>query len=397
MSLQARIVSIASIGMFLSMLDTGIVSIAISKISENLDGDLNLSPYIIASYSIFLCSTILIFGSLSKRFGSIHIFKGGIFLFGLFSLLCGLSSTIEALLISRGLQGIAAAMIQATAITLISIYVNERERAKSISMVITFASIGPIVAPSLGGLIINNYSWAWLFYLNVPFCGIALFLSRNIKPTENFKEKENLILLTIYPLLFFMFMLGINVSGFHYLAIISIIIFILLLVFEIKSNNGLFINKKIISSYYYSSLLLFLIMGIFTSFMFILAPFRLLISNNISKVSLITMLLPIFTVIFSRIAPIFIRRFNPRTVSIIGIFMMSTCTYVLFMPNFNIYSAIISLSLFGIGCGILQPANTLVLFESSNREYHGISNSLSRLSVNLGIALGASMVSIFYF
>ena len=396
MNLDKRIIAIASIGMFLSMLDTGIVSIAIGDIVNAFHGDLKLGPYIIASYSILLCSTIIIFGYISTKYSVIHIFRIGIILFLISSLLCASSQSLEILIIYRGIQGVSAAMIQATAISLISIYISKKDKPKALANVITLASIGPIIAPSVGGIIIDNFSWAWLFYFNIPFCLVIIYLSRTVKVKLFEIEKLNKLNIYIYSIIFFIFMITLNLQEIRYLIPIPILLFISVLFYESRNKNGLLINKEIINNYYYLSLVLFLSLGFLTSFMFIVSPLKLLTNYDITTVSLITMILPLWTVIFSKISHVFIKKIGCKSISCIGFGLMAIGAASLFIGDFNNYHAIVSLSMFGIGCGLFQSANTLMLFGASRLPYHSISNSISRLFVNLGIAIGASLISILY-
>ncbi|WP_415846486.1 MFS transporter, partial [Vibrio aerogenes] len=198
MDKNIKITTIAAIGMFLSMFDTGIVAIAVSHITQSLHGINSSGPLILTSYSLMLCGTILFFGDLSSKYGSIIVFKSGMLLLLVSSVLCAFSPSMWILILFRGIQGISAAMIQSTAITLTSQYVTEKNKTKSIATVITFASIGPILAPTVGGFILNYFSWEWLFYINIPFCLVSLFLSLKIEKVNNNIVRHHQFQLLIY-------------------------------------------------------------------------------------------------------------------------------------------------------------------------------------------------------
>ncbi|WP_175561587.1 MFS transporter [Vibrio aerogenes] len=396
MDKNIKITTIAAIGMFLSMFDTGIVAIAVSHITQSLHGINSSGPLILTSYSLMLCGTILFFGDLSSKYGSIIVFKSGMLLLLVSSVLCAFSPSMWILILFRGIQGISAAMIQSTAITLTSQYVTEKNKTKSIATVITFASIGPILAPTVGGFILNYFSWEWLFYINIPFCLVSLFLSLKIEKVNNNIVRHHQFQLLIYSSFVISLISGI-IFSMGWLLTASLGLAILIIYSEIKSKHqGVLFNKHILNFKFYLSILGSLFLGSSTSCMFIIPPIKLLASDNILFVSFIVMTLPVFTVFISKISPGFIAKYGYQKICIIGFVFMFAGTLGLLKEQFSTAYTFICLASFGIGCGLFQPSNTLMLFQSSDKSYHAMSNSLSRLFVNLGIALGSSLVAVFY-
>jgi EmrB/QacA subfamily drug resistance transporter len=165
---------------FMLLLDITIVNVALPSIQADLDASLSSLQWVVDAYALTLASFLLVFGSLGDRLGRRRIFAIGFGLFTLASLLCGLSSDATVLNLFRGLQGIGAAAMFATALALIAQEFEGRERANAIG--IWGATVGGAVAigPLVGGLVTDGLGWEWIFFINVPI-GIGAIALTELK------------------------------------------------------------------------------------------------------------------------------------------------------------------------------------------------------------------------
>ena len=161
-----------SLATFMNVLDTSIANVSIPAIS----GDLGVSPqqgtWVITSFAVANAISVPLTGWLTQRFGQVRLFIASIMLFVLASILCGLAPSMEVLIAARVLQGaVAGPMIPLSQSLLLSSY----PAAKS-GMALAFwgmtTLVAPIMGPLLGGWISDNYTWPWIFYINIP---IGLF------------------------------------------------------------------------------------------------------------------------------------------------------------------------------------------------------------------------------
>ncbi|MES2537789.1 MAG: DHA2 family efflux MFS transporter permease subunit [Pseudomonadota bacterium] len=157
-----------SLAVFMTVLDSTIANVSIPAIS----GDLGVSPqqgtWVITSYAVANAISLPLTGWLTKRFGQVRLFISSILLFVLASFLCGMAPSIEMLIGARILQGVVAGpLIPLSQALLLSSY----PAAKS-GMALAFwgmtTLLAPIMGPLLGGWISDNYSWSWIFYINIP-------------------------------------------------------------------------------------------------------------------------------------------------------------------------------------------------------------------------------------
>jgi MFS family permease len=393
---STRIILMSSIGLFLSMLDTGIMSLAMRDFGTSLHADANLTPLVLTSYTLFLCSTLLLFGMLAARYGSLSVFRIGMALFLLTSMLCGMATTLTSLLVFRSLQGVAAAMLQATAMALIGQSVAAADRAKVIATVLTIASMGPVLAPALGGLLLEHASWPWLFFINIPLGGVALLASGHLPSQPRIPSLHRIRNMVAYTLCIVLFFIGILLDDARWCLGLAVFCLGLSVYLDYQSpHRGLFINPNILGYPFYLALLLFAILGGTTACMFIIPPLKLLATHSLLTVSYTSMVLPILTVVTAKISPTFIQRWGHQSISILGVALMITSTLGLVNTTLTLATALICLATFGIGCGLLQPAATLLLLDSTHQHYHPIASALSRLCVNFGLTLASAWISFF--
>ncbi len=163
---------------FMLLLDITIVNVALPSIQEDLNASFSSLQWVVDAYALTLASFLLVAGSLGDRLGRRRIFAIGLGIFTFASLLCGLASDPTVLNVFRGLQGVGAAAMFATALALIAQEFEGKERAKAIGA--WGATVGGAVAigPLIGGVITDGLGWEWIFFVNIPIGGIALYLTQ---------------------------------------------------------------------------------------------------------------------------------------------------------------------------------------------------------------------------
>jgi MFS family permease len=266
---STRVIFLASMAMFLSMLDTGIMSLAVSPISAFFGDARGLGAHLLTSYSLLLCGSILWFGALASITSALFVFRWGSVVFLLTSLLCTQAWSLPSLIGFRGLQGLAAAMLQATAVALLSDYLPEKQRTKAIATVIACASAGPVLAPMLSGLMLEYLSWPWLFYINVPICLLLFLLSfklAHLKACEVLFRFQNLAVYTTAILCFFVATCLEPSIELYSLAFVCLM-GALWLDYQAK-KEGVLLHVGVIDPSYYQALALFVGLGMASAVMF---------------------------------------------------------------------------------------------------------------------------------
>ncbi|MDE2545295.1 MAG: MFS transporter [Methanocorpusculum sp.] len=186
---QKLLMILAAAAVFMDYLDTSIVSIALPAISESFGSGSSLTSWVMTAYLLALGSTLLLFGKLADRTGLQRvIFTGGFVLFTVASFLCGIATDIVSLIGFRIFQGVAAAMMVATATMLITLHLPKQIQPVSMGVIATAGGAALALGPGIGGVLTQFISWHWIFFINIPvgIAGVlvALFLIPKPDPAD---------------------------------------------------------------------------------------------------------------------------------------------------------------------------------------------------------------------
>ncbi len=168
------ITSILASGM--AFIDGTALNVALPAIQQDLDLTGSELLWVVNAYTLFLAALILIGGSLGDIYGKKKIFVLGISIFTVFSIFCGLSDTATWLIISRGFQGIGAAIMIPGSLSLITASYPEATRGRAIGTWSMLSAVTTVLGPVLGGYLAEIGLWQGIFYINVPLAMVCLFL-----------------------------------------------------------------------------------------------------------------------------------------------------------------------------------------------------------------------------
>jgi len=164
------------------MLDLTIANVSVPHIAGNLGVSMDQGAWIITSYAVAEAICVPLTGWLATRFGVVRVFTAAMFGFGLFSLLCGIAPTLTMLVLCRIGQGLCGAPIMPSSQTLLYLLFEPKRRPAAMAVWSMTTALGPACGPIVGGYISDNYSWHWIFLINVPIaiicCTIAILLLR---------------------------------------------------------------------------------------------------------------------------------------------------------------------------------------------------------------------------
>lgn len=189
MTKPQRLVLIVSIlASFVAFLDSSIINVALPAIVRDLGGGLASQQWIVDAYLITLGSLILLAGSLSDLFGRKRILLAGLVGFGAASLLCAVAPNSLFLIIMRGLQGIAGALIVPSSLALIMSTFDGEAKGKAIGVWTGWTGISFIVGPLLGGLLVDSGSWRLIFAINILPIIVTLWLMRSLESEKTLEK-----------------------------------------------------------------------------------------------------------------------------------------------------------------------------------------------------------------
>ncbi|WP_310474440.1 DHA2 family efflux MFS transporter permease subunit [Sandarakinorhabdus sp.] len=161
---------------FVVVLDITIANVSIPSIAGSLAVAPTQGTWVVTSYSVAEAISVPLSGWLAMRFGVVRWFGISLFGFGLFSLFCGLSQSLEALVLFRIAQGFAGGPIMPLSQALLQQIFPKEKQGAAIGLWAATTMAAPILGPILGGLISDNVSWHWIFFINLPVVAICLFV-----------------------------------------------------------------------------------------------------------------------------------------------------------------------------------------------------------------------------
>jgi EmrB/QacA subfamily drug resistance transporter len=175
---QRLVLWIAILASFVSFLDGSVINVALPAIERDLGGGLATQQWVVDAYLITLGALILLAGSLSDVLGRIVILRIGLIGFGVASLLCAVAMNPEVLIIARGLQGIAGALLVPSSLALITSSFSGVARGRAIGRWTAGTTVAFLAGPTLGGVIVDTIGWRWVFVINVfPIAATLILLS----------------------------------------------------------------------------------------------------------------------------------------------------------------------------------------------------------------------------
>ena len=392
---------------FMATLDGSIVNVALPVMAKVLNVTSVGIQLVVTSYLIIISATILIFGRLGDILGKTKVFKIGLALFTLGSLLCGITTSLPILVLARVIQAIGAAGFMANAQGIITEVFPANERGKALGITGTFVALGALVGPPLGGFIVDGFSWEYIFLINVPIGIITLIYAFKLLPKGHIIAKGKLDGLGALLFMFAIVPLFVGLGkgqevGFtqpivlvcFLVAIISFIIFIMV---EKKREHPLLqleiFENKLFSLSIFCAFISFV--AIFCSI--IIQPFYLqdVLKFSPASTGLVLMIYPLILSVVSPFSGHLSDKVGSEILTFIGLVLSSLG--LLLMSTLNEQSSMISMVFFiaimSIGNGLFQSPNNSLVMSTVPKDKLGIAGSVNALVRNLGMVCGIALAT----
>ena len=170
------------LGFFMILVDSTIVSVATPAIMQGLGADVNAVLWVTSAYLLAYAVPLLITGRLGDRFGPKNLYLIGLTLFTVASLWCGLTGTIDQLIIARIFQGLGASMMTPQTMAVITRTFPAAHRGQAMALWGATAGVATLVGPILGGVLVDTLGWEWIFFINVPIGILGFVLAWRLVP-----------------------------------------------------------------------------------------------------------------------------------------------------------------------------------------------------------------------
>ncbi|NYE94663.1 DHA2 family methylenomycin A resistance protein-like MFS transporter [Psychromicrobium silvestre] len=391
-----------SLAFALIQLDASIVTIALGSIRSDLGGDVSAMQWVIDGYTVPLAAFMLTAGSLGDRIGHRKLCLSGLLLFALASVLCALAPEFGWLIAGRVFQGIGAAVLLPSSVALVSqLFPAPAARARALGVWGGVASVGFAAGPLLGGLLLSNFSWQAIFWLNLPvtlLIGLAIRLLAAESPPQSRRLDLAGALLGVLTLA--TLTAGIIETGHGepllYLCLLLVAVVLGFFFFRLERRPGAMLPLNIFSAPSFS-------WAIGVGFLFNCCLYGTLLSVTLVLQSVLGLtgmasglaVFPLAVVVcFGAPASGFLAaRFGPRVPMMLGFGsgVVGSLTVLFAGLGNSIPLLMVGMGILGL-CSFAMPAMTSVALYSAPEEHRGLASGVLNTSRQMGGAIGIAVL-----
>ena len=390
------------LSVFMATLDVNIVSVSLPTLVLDLGTDFVTIQWVMLGYVLVVTSMTLSFARLGDMKGKRRLFAGGLVLFVVGSLLCGLATGAYWLIFFRMIQGLGAAVTQALGAAIATEAFPRSERGRAMGIIGSTVSVGLAMGPAAGGILIGLFGWRSVFLVNLPIGLIAVWATLKFVP-DGMSEEEGASF-DFAGAILMLFLMGTFALGMSYgqrlgfaepltLGLLTASA-VLLLTFVLVEKRVRFpmVDLALFKNALFS---INLVMG-WLVFLVIAAGFvvpfyfELVKGYSPTVVGLLMMVVPVVMGIFAPIAGRLADRFGARGISLIGLALcILGCLCISTLDEkVDLLGTVFRLIPIGMGMGFFQSPNNSAIMGAVSRGRLGIASGLMTLSRSLGHATG---------
>ena len=395
-----------SMGIFLATIDGSIVNISLPTLVHTFNTDFALVQWVVLSYLLTVTTLMLGVGRLADIYGKKQIYTAGFIVFTLGSVLCGLSPTIHALIGFRVVQAVGASMTMALGMAIVTEAFPGHERGRALGITGTVVSVGIAVGPTLGGFIIQNASWHWIFFVNFPIGVIGTWMV--IRYVPDFKpaggqrfDYWGALTLCITLLTFLVGLTMGQRSGFGALPVVLLlttaVIFLALFInLELRVEQPMLDLRLFQNSLFSVSLITGFIVFVCLSGSLLLIPFYAenALGLDPQQTGLLMGVVPVALGIVAPISGALSDRYGSRSITVAGLAVLTLGFFLIsgLDANTSIPEYILRFLPVGIGMGMFQSPNNSTIMGSAPRSRLGIASGMLSVTRTLGQTAGIAIL-----
>jgi EmrB/QacA subfamily drug resistance transporter len=401
-----HVMAAVGMGVFLATIDGSIVNIALPSLVTAFKTDFSHIQWVVLAYLLTVTTLMLSVGRLADMRGKKPIYTAGFVVFTVGSVLCGLSPNVYALIGFRVLQAVGAAMVMSlgTAIITEAFPASERGRALGISGAIV--SVGIATGPTLGGILLQNFSWHWIFFVNLPVGIFGTWMVTRYVPASQPRGGQRFdywgaVTLCVALLALLFAMTTGETAGFTNPLVFGLLA--LWLVFQtIFIRTELRVPQPMIDLRLFNNALFSVNVatGVLSfvcfSGTFILMPFYLqnILHYEPRQAGLLLSVVPIALGLTSPVSGWLSDRFGPRLIATIGLFILALGFFLL--SSLETTTSALGFGLrflpVGLGMGIFSSPNNSAIMGTAPRERLGVVSGLLAVNRTIGQTMGISIL-----
>jgi EmrB/QacA subfamily drug resistance transporter len=403
---RSKIVLGVMFGVFLAGLDATVVGTAMPTIISELGG-MTLYSWVFSAYMLTTAVSMPLWGKLSDVHGKKSMLRSAVIVFLVGSILSGASQNIVQLIVFRGIQGIGAGGLSSVSFALIGSIFPSEKRGKGVGAVGATWGISSIIGPLLGSFIVTHFAWGWVFYVNIPFGLISIYIISKYLQENLVHKKERIdyvgaAVLTIAILsLLFAFLRSGKASSYFSTDVLSLVILFFILIFVFIKIEGRF-GEPIVRVEYYrdrvfsvTNILAFMSgFAIYGVIAFVPLFVQSIQGGSPLKAGLAITPMALAWSAASITSGRIMHKVGERKMIRIGLLFMAVGFLLAYFVQYDssIVYIILCVIFIGAGMGIQTPAILVTIQNSIKKSALGVATSSQMLSRTLGGTIGVSVL-----
>lgn len=410
---ERRALASLSLSMLLAALGTSIANVGLPSLAKSFEASFQSVQWIVIAYLLAITSVIVSVGRLGDVIGRRRLLLGGLALFTLASVLCGVAPTLGLLIVARVAQGLGAAIMMALTLAFVAQTVPKERIGSAMGLLGTMSALGTALGPSLGGLLIANLGWRSIFLVNLPLGLLTLVLAYRHLPLDRPSSRSEgggfdlpgtlLLALTLLA-----YALAMTLGRGHFgplnqalllaaLAGAGLFAWVETRVATPLIRLALFRDRVLSAGLAMSALVTSVMMATL-----VIGPFYLsgALALDAMRVGLVMACGPVVAALVGVPAGRLVDRFGSQWTTIAGLVAMAvgSATLTLVSTRLGVPGYLAPLSLITAGYALFQAANNAAVMAEVHSEQRGVVSGMLNLARNLGLVSGASaMGAVFAF
>ncbi len=404
------ILVIVLVGVFMSVLDSIVVSIALPTITDAFHAELSVSQWTMTAYMVTLTSLLLFFGRVADRTGRTALFIAGLAVFTVGSLACGLSVTLGQLIGFRVLQAVGGAMVFSISSAILFLAFPREERGRAMGYLGSTVAIGSILGPVLGGILVDTLGWRSIFLINIPIGVVVvaaslLYLRTREERPASFRMDwvgAGTLVAALVSLMVVLSGLGeatvpvFREIGFGALLVAAGVGFV---AWESRARQPLLDLRMLRTRAFLAPLVAMVLFFVATFMINVAGPFYFqgVMGFRPTEVGLLLLVVPLVMVVGSPVAGWLYDRRRWRHYGTVGMAAVAACYLALGILARSWYSVAAMAGIFvvlGLGSALFQSPNSTEVMNALPREQTAIASSVSAAGRNLGMTVGVALASL---
>ena len=400
------IMAAVGMGIFLSTIDGSIVNVALPTLTRYFGATFATVQWVVLAYLLAISTLMLSVGRLADMIGKKSLYTSGFVIFTGGSILCGLAPSIYSLIAFRVIQAIGAALILALGLAIITEAFPSSERGKALGISGAVVSVGIVIGPTLGGLLIERFSWHWIFYVNVPVGIVGTLMAwryvPSIKPPggQHFDFWGAIALFISLLSLLLALTLGQNIgfAGRRILLLMAsfVLFLVLFIIIESQIDQPMIDLQSFRNSEFSVGLITGFITFIAVAGTIMLLPFYLenVLGYAPQQVGLLLAVVPLGLFITAPVSGALSDRLGTRPITVAGLGVLMLGYYALstLTTDTGAIGFVLRFMPIGIGMGIFQSPNNSAIMGSAPARRLGIVSGMLAFTRTVGQTTGIAML-----